>query len=566
MTMHDLPSFDIRHVPFSRRGAWLGVSPVVAAHRTHRLLHLVSHRTGMHAVLSLSPLVAGAAIDADVRADPASLAWHLPGGGVVRAAFEPDGAMRIRGTAGSGMILADATSELTPFTGVYLFRDPLDGSAVFTSYETGCRYRVTPVAARLDLEGAEALGAADRRVIVDGGDRDWEIAVEEFDTARPPYSTSRGFDDLVAQTRAEFAEYLDAIAPWRSERTPAAALAGYVLWASTVSAAGFLQRESVLMSKHWMDKVWSWDHCFNALALVPGLDACAWDQFMVPFDHQESSGALPDSVAHSERLYNFVKPPIHGWALQRMRRAGLRLDATRLRIAYDRLSRWTRFWLDSRRMPGNALPSYQHGNDSGWDNSTLFDRDRVVEAPDLVAFLLLQLDALVDLAAELGEDATSWRTAAELLRDAWTDRLWRDGFTARGVWSGAASKRTSLLTLIPLVASAHLDPEVVDVLAADVRRFLTPWGLATETVDSADYQPDGYWRGPIWAPSTLLIEDGLRTGGHIELANEVSARFRRLCEASGFAENFDALTGEGLRDRAYTWTAAVYLVLARDAV
>ncbi|MDX2716923.1 hypothetical protein PV385_34750, partial [Streptomyces stelliscabiei] len=41
-----------------------------------------------------------------------------------------------------------------------------------------------------------------------------------------------------------------------------------------------------------------------------------------------------------------------------------------------------------------------------------------------------------------------------------------------------------------------------------------------------------------------------------------SARFRTLCETHGFAENFDALTGTGLRDRAYTWTAAAYLLLA----
>ena len=31
------------------------------------------------------------------------------------------------------------------------------------------------------------------------------------------------------------------------------------------------------------------------------------------------SGALPDSVTHSEVLYNFVKPPIHGWALRQLR-------------------------------------------------------------------------------------------------------------------------------------------------------------------------------------------------------------------------------------------------------
>ena len=37
-----------------------------------------------------------------------------------------------------------------------------------------------------------------------------------------------------------------------------------------------------------------------------------------------------------------------------------------------------------------------------------------------------------------------------------------------------------------------------------------------------------------------------------------------MTAASGFAENFDALTGKGLRDLAYTWTASVALVLARD--
>ena len=91
---------------------------------------------------------------------------------------------------------------------------------------------------------------------------------------------------------------------------------------------------------------------------------------------------------------------------------------------------------------------------------------------------------------------------------------------------------------------------------------LTRYGLATELPTSPHYQADGYWRGPIWAPATVLVEDGLRRAGHHRLADEISARFRTLCETHGFAENFDALTGTGLRDRAYTWTAAGYLHLA----
>lgn len=54
----------------------------------------------------------------------------------------------------------------------------------------------------------------------------------------------------------------------------------------------------------------------------------------------------------------------------------------------------------------------------------------------------------------------------------------------------------------------------------------------------------------------------MRRSGFETLADDVSSRFRSLCEHSGFAENFDALTGAGQRERAYTWTASAYLILA----
>jgi glycogen debranching enzyme len=86
--------------------------------------------------------------------------------------------------------------------------------------------------------------------------------------------------------------------------------------------------------------------------------------------------------------------------------------------------------------------------------------------------------------------------------------------------------------------------------------------LATELPTSPHYLSDGYWRGPIWAPATVLTEDGLRRSEHLRLADDISARFRASCETHGFAENFDAMTGTGLRDRAYTWTVGSYLLLA----
>ncbi len=95
-------------------------------------------------------------------------------------------------------------------------------------------------------------------------------------------------------------------------------------------------------------------------------------------------------------------------------------------------------------------------------------------------------------------------------------------------------------------------------------RYLTAHGFATESPGSPCYRDDGYWRGPIWAPSTMLMIDGLEKCGETALAREAARRFVTMTAASGFAENFDARTGKGLRDLSYTWTASVALVLARD--
>jgi glycogen debranching enzyme len=159
-----------------------------------------------------------------------------------------------------------------------------------------------------------------------------------------------------------------------------------------------------------------------------------------------------------------------------------------------------------------------------------------------------------------------WERAGAELLAALVDQLWTpDGFVAVGALSGRASGSSSLLGLLPLVLGERLPQHIRARMAELVVRHLTEHGLATEPVTSSAYQRDGYWRGPIWAPSTALVEQGLRASGFTDLADTVSERFQALCERSGFAENFDAVGGLGLRDRAYTWTAAVYLTLGAES-
>jgi len=562
------PAFALHDIPFSTRGSWFDISPVLAERTYAEDLHLVSHQNGMHGVLRFVPVdtTTGDRVETGVAATPSLLSWTHEDGRIDLAYEAPD-TVRLRGD-GPGLRITAAAQALTPFTGTYFFRDPVDGAYVFTSYETGRRYRVTVLAGVVgEASGGQVLGSADRGLTITAdADGTWEAAVEEIDTARGPYTSSTTFGEVVAAAEQAFVDFADTVAPWRSSRTPAAELAAYVLWSATVDPAGLVTRPAVLMSKHWMDKVWSWDHCFNALALAPGAPALAWDQFSLPFDHQDESGALPDSVTHSEVLRNFVKPPIHGWTLAQLRkRLPEPLDRAELADTYDRLRRWTDFWLTARRAPDTALPHYQHGNDSGWDNATTFDPERVVVTADLAAFLVLQLHELAALATELArpDEARDWTRTAEATQAALLDELWTgERFVARGAESGDTWLSSSLLDLMPIALGEHLPEHVAKTLATRIEAHLTRYGLATELPASPHYRSDGYWRGPIWAPATVLIEDGLRRSGHDRLADEISARFRSLCETHGFAENFDALTGTGLRDRAYTWTASSYLFLA----
>lgn len=283
----------------------------------------------------------------------------------------------------------------------------------------------------------------------------------------------------------------------------------------------------------------------------------------------------------SEILYDYTKPPIYGWTFFKLLalldpsststvsqpRFEL-LPAPRLREVYHSVAKFTRYWFEHRATSSSALPYYSHGNDSGWDNSTAYDDQTVCISPDLAGFLVLQCDLLAKLGAYLSaSESDGWaalrdRTSAALVSELWDASA--QAFAFKDAYSGRTWKSTTLLQFMPLVAAPFLPPEIVTACVGKLEPYLSAWGLATERLDSKHYEPDGYWRGPIWAPPTLILESALRRAGHVDVADRIATRFVKLCEHGGFAENYDALTGEGNRDLSYTWSASAYLTLRTE--
>ena len=247
----------------------------------------------------------------------------------------------------------------------------------------------------------------------------------------------------------------------------------------------------------------------------------------------------------------------------------MHLDKDQEYEAYQGLSKWTEWWLNYRDQDHDGLCEYTHGNDSGWDNSTVFHELPPVTSPDLATFLIIQMEELANLTDAIGrtEEMEHWNHRAEKMKQQLFSQLF-DGEKPIAIRTITREKidSESLLVYMPILLGMELPEDKKQYMIRQLKskRFCTEHGLATESPQSPLYESDGYWRGPIWAPSTMLLADGLWECGEKEFVKSLTEKFCEMVLKSGCAENFDALTGDGLRDRAYTWTASVMLVMAHE--
>lgn len=447
----------------------------------------------------------------------------------------------------------------------YAFRTPAGEHCVVASGEN---LKIRPLASgtALDVSGQWRRDHAEDVSISFAPSAAWEGSLELFEVMPPP-EHPLPFADARADAEADFAGWFARMPLARAGEEEVHRLAATLLWANRVPPRGLLTRPSIFMSKNWMINIWSWDNAFSALGVHRADPALAFDQFAAIFDHQHESGCLPDFVNDRHMLFAFTKPPVHGWAVRLIHDSNPQFLTPERRAYLARtIGAQVEYWLEHTRADTESLPTYFHGNDSGWDNATFFAEGGPVMSPDLPVFLILACETLCDLLLEDAAAIARYRRTADKLFTLLVEWLW-DGNRFRARLVADPDRRLpqqSLVQFMPLLLGNRLTgairQKMLDALKGD--GFVTEWGLATESTRSPLYEADSYWRGPIWAPTTLLVWDGLRRQGETQLAEEIARRFCRMAALNGLAENFDALTGRGLRDPAFAWTSAAYLLLS----
>ncbi|WP_158971008.1 trehalase family glycosidase [Paraglaciecola sp. L3A3] len=90
------------------------------------------------------------------------------------------------------------------------------------------------------------------------------------------------------------------------------------------------------------------------------------------------------------------------------------------------------------------------------------------------------------------------------------------------------------------------------------------YSMASTHPKSDKYEPQRYWRGPIWLHINWMIAEGFADYDDIELADMLKNDAKHLIEKTGYYEYFHADSGAGCGGGAFSWTAAIALYWLLD--
>lgn len=289
------------------------------------------------------------------------------------------------------------------------------------------------------------------------------------------------------------------------------------------SANGTIRRRWSTPDRWPHRHMWLWDSGFHAVGMAFVDTALAQDELLAMLEAAADDGRLPHMVQADGKHSSITQPPILAWAaLQVLDRGGSLEWAAECAPLLERYLDWDRHHRDRN---GNHLPEwFIEGNplcrcgESGLDNSSVYDRAVLLDAPDFAAFLYNDYECLAEIAERLRDGALVERChgAADPIAKAVNDTLWQEteGFYFHRDHAGAFVPVKAVSGFMPLFAGIP-DEQRAAVLAAHLANpatFGAPAMVPSEALDSGTFCKD-MWRGPAWLNLSYLIVLGLRRYG-----------------------------------------------------
>ncbi len=358
------------------------------------------------------------------------------------------------------------------------------------------------------------------------------LSVEEFDHAGVERGSLYSYEEGLARVRGEWERFLEKQpkldAHYAEEREKAA----WMTWTHLMSPSGRIKRPFMYMGATFCAS--EWQMCENAVVLKNDLPV-AIELMLNMLDWQSPEGQLPDLYGDGRAVLGQVKPPIQGWALDILMREhdfSREVPRDKLEWMYEGYSRWADWFLLYRDHDHDGIPCYEHGDETGNDGTAVTRETHMVELPDLCAFLALLYEYLGKIGQILGRDrdeTDAWFEKSRDMIDKMIRTFW-NGERFIGLTEGThrVIDTKAILFYRPLVLGRRLPQEIIDRMAADLSEegnYLSPYGLLSQSLTSADFSMNGYGNGGPSASENLLIATGLYAAGKTELAKRIARRF-----------------------------------------
>lgn len=149
------------------------------------------------------------------------------------------------------------------------------------------------------------------------------------------------------------------------------------------------------------------------------------------------------------------------------------------------------------------------------------------------------------------------RTAAAI------NSLWSNDkqcFLSRNLITGEPLDEITTATVLPLFGGLANDSQAEAMIALiDEWLDATNFGLSSTHPSSDRYEPQRYWRGPVWPHINWMVAAGAIDYGHPAIGQQLRDTSVRCIQSAGFWEYFDASNGTGCGGDDFSWTAAIAL-------
>ena len=405
-----------------------------------------------------------------------------------------------------------------------------------------------------------------------GPDGRFTLIMEEFThagwvrEAYPTYAEARAA--MQADWEAFYAKMPAFVEPFEAGRREAE----YTLWSYLTAPTGTVSHTMILMIGAEMAS--QWQMCQNAVALQEHMDI-AFDLLLSPLDRVSPVGQFSDLYNDAITVTQMVKPPMHGWALKQiMRRHDLLQEVPRdqIELLYESIGRWGDWFMTYRDDDQDGLPSFEHGDETGFDDSTLFREHMQVTSPDLSAYLVLLFEAVGDLAKLLGkpeEETAAWYKKSKDLLARMIDKLW-DGerFVGLVPYTHEHIVSDSFVHYLPIILGDRLPQAIVNKMADDLSvegMWLSPYGVASERMDSDYFDATGMaiGCGNIAPPGNIYICTGLFESSRKEVGKMIAERYCAALKDQGYALLIHPLLGNIMPYHGGSWPACAYAIIGR---